>query len=209
MVIRPSSRARLNPVSTAGSSPAARTSARLATGSSTGSSANSYKQDGGWNCEAPPSKRSSFNTTICVLEGLLEYEKAKGATSAVKDARLRGQEYLLERKLFKSLSTGEVIDRDRKSDCDWREFSFPTRWHYDVLWGLDYLRKAGASRDERMAGAIDLVAGKQGQDGRWRLDRVHAGKVHFDMEGGPGTPSRWNTLRATRVLGWYAAGTGG
>ncbi len=66
-------------------------------------------QDGGWNCEAPPSKRSSFNSTICVLEGLLEYEKAKGPTSAVKDARLRGQEYLLERKLFRSLSTGKVI----------------------------------------------------------------------------------------------------
>ena len=101
-------------------------------------------EDGGWNCDAPPSKRSSFNSTICVLEGLLEYEKAKGANSAVEDARRRGQEYLLERKLFRSLSTGRVIDRDRKSDRDWREFSFPTRWHYDVLWALDYLaRKPG------------------------------------------------------------------
>jgi len=162
-------------------------------------------EDGGWNCEAPPSKRSSFNSTICVLEGLLEYEKAKGATSAVKDARLRGQEYLLERKLFRSLSTGKVIARDRKSDRDWREFSFPTRWHYDVLWGLDYLRKAGAGPDERAAEAIDLVAGKQHQNGRWPLDNPHAGKVHFEMEGGRGTASRWNTLRALRVLDWFSA----
>jgi hypothetical protein len=160
-------------------------------------------QDGGWNCDAPPSKRSSFNSTICVLEGLLEYEKAKGATSVLRDARLRGQEYLLERKLFRSLSTGKVIDRDRKSDCDWREFSFPTRWHYDILWGLDYLRKAGARPDERAAEAIDLVAGKQHQDGRWALESPHAGRVHFDMEGRKGTASRWNTLRASRVLRWY------
>jgi hypothetical protein len=162
-------------------------------------------QDGGWNCEAPPSKRSSFNSTICVLEGLLEYEKAKGDTSAVKDARLRGQEYLLERKLFKSLSTGKVIDRDRKSDCDWRECSFPTRWHYDALWGLDYMRRAGAGADERAAEAVDLVARKKQQDGRWPLDHLHAGKVHFDIEDGKGTASRWITLRAWRVLDWYSA----
>jgi len=162
-------------------------------------------RDGGWNCEAPPSTRSSFNSTICVLEGLLEYEKAKGAMSAVKEARLRGEEYLLERKLFRSLSTGEVIDRDRKSARDWREFAFPTRWHYDVLWGLDYLRKAGAAPDERAAEAIELVAGKQHQNGRWPLGTPHAGKVHFDMEGGKGTASCWNTLRALRVLDRYSA----
>jgi hypothetical protein len=161
-------------------------------------------RDGSWNCDAPPSKRSSFNSTICVLEGL-EYEKAKGATGAVRDARLRGQEYLLERKLFRSLSTGKVIDCDRKSDRDWREFSFPTRWHYDVLWGLDYLRKAGAGPDERAAEAIDLVVGKQHEDGRWPLDTPHAGKVQFDMEGGRGTASRWITLRSLRVLDWYSA----
>lgn len=161
--------------------------------------------DGGWNCDAPPSKRSSFNSTICVLEGLLEYEKAKGAAPVVRDARLRGQEYLLERKLFRSLSTGKVIPRDRKSDCDWREFSFPTRWHYDVLWGLDFLRKAGAGPDERTAEAIDLVAGKQHPNGRWPLDTRHAGTVHFDMEGRRETASRWNTLRALRVLDWVSA----
>jgi hypothetical protein len=93
--------------------------------------------DGGWNCEAPPSVRSSFHTTICVLEGLLEYQRAKGATAAVTEARARGQEYLLERRMFRSLSSGQVINRD------WTLFSFPTGWHYDVLRGLDYPRRAG------------------------------------------------------------------
>jgi hypothetical protein len=155
-------------------------------------------QDGGWNCEAPPSKRSSFHTTICVLEGLLEYEKAKGATTAVRDARLRGQEYLLERGMFRSLSTGEVIDPD------WMQFSFPTRWHYDVLWGLDYLRRAGVERDQRVAEAVNLVEKKRDRDGRWPLENPHAGEVHFDMEGSAGMPSRWNTLRALRVLDWFS-----
>jgi hypothetical protein len=155
--------------------------------------------DGGWNCEAPPSKRSSFHTTICVLEGFLEYEKAKGATTAVKDARLRGQEYLLKRSLFRSLSTGRVIDPD------WTQFSFPTRWHYDVLWGLDYVRRAGALPDQRVAEAIELVEKKRDGDWRWPLENPHAGEVHFDMEDGAGKPSRWNTLRALRVLNWYSA----
>jgi hypothetical protein len=163
-------------------------------------------EDGGWNCEAPPSKRSSFHTTICVLEGFLEYEKARGATTAVKDARLRGQEYLLERSMFRSLSTGRVIDPDRKTGdrCRWTQFSFPTRWHYDVLWGLDYLRRAGVDPDQRVAEAIDLVEKKRDGYGQWPLENPHAGEVHFDMEDGAGEPSRWNTLRALRVLDWYS-----
>jgi hypothetical protein len=163
-------------------------------------------EDGGWNCDAPPSKRSSFNSTICVLEGLLEYEKAKGGPSTVRGARLRGQEYLLERRLFRSLSTGKIIDRDRKDlRSSWTRFSFPTRWHYDVLWGLDYLRKAGVQSDERTDEAVDLVSRRRHQNGRWPLAEPHEGKVHFDMEGGRGTASRWNTLRALRVLSWYSA----
>ncbi|MEJ2087952.1 MAG: hypothetical protein P8Y69_05665 [Gammaproteobacteria bacterium] len=161
--------------------------------------------DGGWNCDAPPSKRASFNSTICVLEGLLEYENSNGAASAVRDARLRGQEYLLERKLFRSLSTGAVIECDRKGGHDWRRFAFPTRWHYDVLWALDYLRKAGADPDDRVAEAVDLVVAKRDEDGRWPIGDPHAGKVHFHMEGTAGTASRWITLRALRVLGWYSA----
>jgi hypothetical protein len=97
-----------------------------------------------------------------------------------------------------------VIERDRKSDLDWREFSFPTRWHYDVLWGLDYLRRAGAPPDERVSEAVDLVAAKRHENGRWPLGNVHAGTVHFDMERRRGTASRWNTFRALRVLNWYA-----
>jgi hypothetical protein len=155
--------------------------------------------DGGWNCEAPPSKRSSFHSTICVLEGLLEYERAKGATTAVTGARLRGQEYLLERRMFRSLSTGALIDPD------WTQFSFPTRWHYDVLWGLDYMRRAGVEPGERVSEAIELVEKKRDGDGRWPLENPHAGEVHFDMEDGAGKPSRWNTLRALRVLDWYRA----
>ncbi len=162
-------------------------------------------EDGGWNCDAPPSKRSSFNSTICVLEGLREYEKAKGGSSTVKAARLRGQEYLLERRLFRSLSTGKIITRDRKDHrTDWSRFSFPTRWHYDVLWGLDYLWKAGVRSDERLNEAVELVAKRRHQNGRWPLARPHEGTVHFDMEGPRGTASRWNTLRALRVLMWYS-----
>jgi hypothetical protein len=156
-------------------------------------------EDGGWNCYAPPSNRSSFHSTICVLEGLLEYENAKGATTALLDARRRGQEYLMERGMFRSLSTGAVIDHA------WTQFSFPTRWHYDVLRGLDYLRSAGVEPDERVEEAVHLVQRKRDGDGRLPLENPHAGAVHFEMEDGAGSPSRWNTLRALRVLDWYSA----
>ncbi|OGN89403.1 MAG: hypothetical protein A2Y88_04195 [Chloroflexi bacterium RBG_13_48_10] len=154
-------------------------------------------EDGGWNCEAPPSRRSSFNTTICVLDGLLAYENAKGACTAVTDARLRGQEYLLVRGMFRRLSTGEVIDRS------WLRFSFPPTWHYDVLRGLDYLRSARVEPDEQVIEAVDLVAKKQHQNGRWPLQNPHLDQVNFAMEGPAATASRWNTLRALRVLDWY------
>jgi hypothetical protein len=158
--------------------------------------------DGGWNCAAPPSTRSSFHSTICVLEGLLEYEKAKGPRADVTAARLRGQEYLLERRLFRSRSTGQAIkDRKAPGAPPWTTISFPTRWHYDILWGLDYLRRAGAAPDERVTEAVDLVAGKRDESGRWPLEYAHPGPAHFEMEG-TGQPSRWNTLRALRVLRW-------
>jgi hypothetical protein len=160
--------------------------------------------DGGWNCDAPPSRRSSFHTTICVLEGLLEYEMAKGPTPDVTAARLRGQNYLLERRLFRSRSTGEIIGTDRKTrtTSTWTEISFPTRWHYDILRGLDYLRRAGVAPDARVTEAIDLVRKKVDEQGRWPLENPHPGPVHFEMEGRAGEPSRWNTLRALRVLRW-------
>jgi hypothetical protein len=161
--------------------------------------------DGGWNCEAPNnSLRSSFNTTICVLEALLEHERAGGGSPALTVARLRGQEYLLERRLFRRLSTGEVIERDRKSDATWTRFAFPTWWHYDVLRGLEYLRHAGVAPDERVAEAIDLVVSKRDSDGRWPLETRYPGKMPVETDEGEGQPSRWNTLRALRVLDWYS-----
>ncbi|HEY0738650.1 MAG TPA: hypothetical protein VGD69_27275 [Herpetosiphonaceae bacterium] len=163
--------------------------------------------DGGWNCEAENgSTRSSFNTTICVLEALLEHELAGGARPEVTEARLRGQEYLLERRLFRRRSTGEVIERDRKGNAAWTRFAFPTWWHYDVLRGLEYLRRAGVVPDERVAEAIDLVASKRDGDGRWPLETVYPGEMPIELDEGEGRPSRWNTLRALRVLKWYAAG---
>jgi len=163
--------------------------------------------DGGWNCEAENgSTRSSFNTTICVLEALLEYELAFSHHSAVTAAGRRGQEYLLERRLFRRKSTGEVIARDRKGDASFTRFAFPTWWHYDVLRGLEYLRRAGVAPDARAAEAIDLVASKRDAEGRWPLETRYPGRMPIPMEEGDGEdrPSRWNTLRALRVLDWYS-----
>ncbi|TME46273.1 MAG: hypothetical protein E6I56_07605 [Chloroflexi bacterium] len=162
--------------------------------------------DGGWNCEQENgSTRGSFHTTIDVLEGLLEYERAVGSVLDVTAARLRGQAYLLERRMLRRLSTGEVIVRDRVTNhhAAWTEFSYPTYWHYDVLRGLDYLRAGGALPDKRVAEAIALVESKRGADGRWPLENPHPGRLHFAMDEGEGKPSRWNTLRAMRVLRSY------
>jgi hypothetical protein len=149
--------------------------------------------------------RASFNTTICVLEALLEYELAGARHSEVTEARLRGQEYLLERRLFRRCSTGEVIERDRKGTATWFHFAFPTWQHYDVLRGLEYLRRAGVAPDERVAEAIDLVEATRDGDGRWLLETRHPGQMPVEIDAGKGQPSRWNTLRALRVLDWYTA----
>ena len=156
--------------------------------------------DGGWNCEAENgSVRSSFHSTINVLEGLLAHERATGGTAASIAARRRGEEYLLDRKLFRRKSTGEVVN------TDWLRFSFPTRWHYDVLRALEYFRSAGSAPDSRMDEAINLLRSSQQPDGSWLLENSHPGKIHFALEDGDGHPSRWNTLRALRVLDWYGA----
>lgn len=152
--------------------------------------------DGGWNCDAPSSRRSSFHTTICVLEGLLAYERSQGAAAEVTDARARGAEYFMERRLFRSRSSGAVVDHD------WTRFSFPTGYHYDVLRGLEYLRSAGVDPDDRLAEPVEVVEGNRRADGRWPLQNPHADLAHFDVEGERGEPSRWNTLRALRVLDW-------
>jgi hypothetical protein len=155
-------------------------------------------EDGGWNCEAENgSVHSSFATTINVLEGLLAYERATGGSSHSIAARRQGDEYLLERKLFRRKSNGEVVDPQ------WLRFSFPIRWHYDVLRALDYFRSAGHEPDSRMDEAMDLLRSRRQPDGVWLLENTHPGKVHFPLEDGDGRPSRWNTLRALRVLNWY------
>ena len=160
--------------------------------------------DGGWNCEAENgSTRSSFNTTICVLEALFGHERSSGSTPEVTAARLRGQDYLLERRLFHRLSTGEAIERDRKGGAAWTRFAFPTWWHYDVLRGLDYLRDAGVTPDDRAAEAIELVRSKRDVDGRWPLETRYPGVMPVEIDEGEGRPSWWNTLRALRVLRWY------
>lgn len=160
--------------------------------------------DGGWNCEAVNgSTRSSFNTTICVLEALLEYEQRVGNSPEVTAARLRGQEYLLERRLFRRKSTGAVIERDRKGNAVWTRFAFPTWWHYDVLRGLEYLHHARIAPDERIREAIDLVMSKSDAEGRWPLEVQYPGEMPVEIDDGVGRPSRWNTLRALRVLDWY------
>jgi hypothetical protein len=160
--------------------------------------------DGGWNCEATNgSTRSSFNTTICVLDALLAHERLIGRSQEIVEARLRGQEYLLDRRLFRRRSTGEVIERDRKGGSNWTRFAFPTWWHYDVLRGLEYLRGAGVAYDERVADAIELLASKRDDNGLWLLETRYPGVMPVEVDQGEGHPSRWNTLRALRVLNWF------
>lgn len=156
-------------------------------------------EEGGWNCEAPKSRHSSFHTTICVLEGLLEYERAAGFAPEITAARRRGEEYLLERALFRRLSTGEVVD------AAFLELAFPPRYHYDVLRALDYFRAAGAEPDARMSEAVRVIESKRQADGRWLLDRAYDEALGFHLGESAGEPSPWNTLRALRVLRWYEA----
>jgi hypothetical protein len=164
-------------------------------------------EDGGWNCDQENgSVRGSFHSTIDVLEGLLEYDQNPPDNAPdVAQARLRGHEYLLSRRMFRRRSTGQPVDLDRMTDAPpaWTQFSFPTYWHYDVLRGLDYLRTAGAAPDDRAAEAVELVRSKRDDDGRWPLENPHPGELHFAIDDGEGKPSRWNTLRALRVLRWY------
>jgi hypothetical protein len=157
-------------------------------------------EDGGWNCEAPKSKRSSFHTTICVLEGLLEYERAVGSAPEIAAARRRGEEYLLERRLFRRRSTGEV------ANPEFLEFAFPPRYHYDTLRALDYFKAAGLQPEPRIDDAVHLVESRRQTDGRWILDRAYDEALALPISESVGEPSRWNTLRAQRVLLWYEQG---
>lgn len=158
--------------------------------------------DGGWNCEAESgSVRSSFNTTINVLEGLLGFEQATGGTPESRRARRSGEDFLLGRHLFKRLSTGEPADQR------FLRLTHPNRWFYDVLRGLDYFWAAriltGSAPDPRLAEAIEYLRARRRSDGTWDLDWNPEGRAWFDVDDGPGKPSRWITLRALRVLRWW------
>lgn len=159
--------------------------------------------DGGWNCEAPKSTRSSFHTTLCVLEGLLEYERAVGSAPEVARARARGEHYLLERNLFRRRSTGEI------AELAFLELAFPPRYHYDILRALDYFRATGAEPDARLGDALRLIERRQQADGRWLLDRAQIEALALPFDEAVGQPSRWNTLRAMRVLRWSRHGQNG
>lgn len=153
--------------------------------------------DGGWNCDAPPSTRSSFHTTICVLEGLLAYEQISGPAPRIAAARSRAHGYLLERRLLRGLRSGEIIDRR------FTRFGFHPNWEYDVLRALDYFRGAGVPRDPRMAEALEIVHARAHRNGRWPLNRLGPGSTGYVTESKVGGASRWNTLRALRVLKWF------
>jgi len=158
--------------------------------------------DGGWNCEQENgSTRGSFESTINVLEGLLEYERATAGNADVTAARRRGEEYLLERRLLRRRSTGEIGQRR------WLYIGFPNGWHYDAVRVLDYLRDAGVTPDERTAEAIGIVESKRDTDGRWPLDYAYHDELLVDLDERVDEPSKWITLRAMRVLRWAEQAT--
>ena len=156
--------------------------------------------DGGWNCQRPyGATHSSVHTTLSVLEGLRLYELQRGRNAeAVRAAQCRAREFLLMHRLFRSDRTGEIINPI------FLRFSFPPRWHYDILRALDYFQAVNAPRDPRLTEAVEIVRRGQGEDGRWPLQNRYRGKTYFELER-LGNPSRWNTLRALRVLKWWAA----
>ena len=158
--------------------------------------------DGGWNCRRPyGATHASVHTTITVLEGLRLYEVHRGRrVRTVQAAQRRGREFLLVHRLFRSHRTGDIIKPVLT------RFSFPPRWHYDILRALDYFQAVNAPRDRRLAEAIDIVRSVRHEDGRWPLQHSYKGKTYFELER-VGAPSRWNTLRALRVLKWWDRGT--
>jgi hypothetical protein len=154
--------------------------------------------DGGWNCQSfKGAAHSSFHTTINVLEGLKEYqEKFNPNKKTISASISKGIGFLLVHKIFKSHRTGKIMD-DKMT-----RFSFPTGWRYDVLRALDFFQENRTAKDQRMNDSIELVIKRKSRSGTWKLQNRHAGKTFFKMEK-IGKPSRWNTLRALRVLKWW------
>lgn len=160
---------------------------------------NEIMPDGGFNCRTnrgnPKPKHSSLHTTISVLEGLTEFQKARYTyrKDEIQSARESAKEFILLHQLFLSDHTGKIIHKD------FLKLTYPYRWKYDILRALDYFQHAGSPWDERMKNAIKELEDKRNKDGTWNMQAAHPGKVHFIMEKA-GKPSRWNTLRAMRVL---------
>ncbi|HEX4248699.1 MAG TPA: squalene cyclase [Pseudonocardia sp.] len=160
--------------------------------------------DGGWNCEwVEGSTRSSYHSTLNSLKGLLAHDAATGGTDATRAARRAGEEYLLCRRLYRRLSTGEPV-------APWvGRFAYPPRWTYSVLNAAEYFREAalldGTAPDPRMAEAIELVRAARQPDGTWLQARRHPGRVWFDVDVPEGEPSKWLSLSGTRVLAWWDA----
>lgn len=157
--------------------------------------------DGGWNCEwENGSTRSSFHSTLNTLKGLLYYETATGDES-LREARRAGEEYLLERRLMRSLSTGELVG-------PWvTRFAYPFRWFYGVLNAADYFRAAalhdGTAPDPRLSDAMEAILAARRSDGTWAQERRHPGRVWFEVDVPAGEPSRWLTFYGTRVVAWW------
>jgi hypothetical protein len=158
--------------------------------------------DGGWNCQwVEGSARSSFHSTLNSLKGLLAYDAATGGTDETRAARRSGQEYLLQRGLFRRLSTGEPVG-------PWiDQFTYPFRWSYNVLNAADYFRQASlldrVGADPRMADAIELIRAARQPNGTWLQGDRHPGRVWFEVDAPEGQPSKWLTLFGTRVLAWW------
>ncbi|HUQ54451.1 MAG TPA: squalene cyclase [Lentzea sp.] len=156
-------------------------------------------EDGGWNCEwVEGSTRSSFHSTLNSVKGLLAHELVTGGSEASRAARRRGDEYLLERELYKRLSTQEAVG-------EWvSRFRSPFRWGYSVLNAMEYFRLAGV-KDPRMGAAVEMIEDARQVDGTWLQGGRHPGRVWFEVDVGEGEPSKWLTLYALRVLRWWGS----
>jgi hypothetical protein len=162
--------------------------------------------DGGWNCEAERgSVRASFHSTICVMEGLLEYKQNVADSPEIAASLKRAEEFLLARHLTRSLSTGKPITLDRMTNkpTTWTKLAFPLMWHYDVLRAMEYFRRAGGKPDPRLKEGAQLVAKRMHQNNRWPRNIIYRDPAQLEMEGAKGTASRWITLRSLRVLDWF------
>jgi len=153
--------------------------------------------DGGWNCRTVRfgDRHSSFHTTILALEALTEAKRTRHDRPDVTAAMNAGREFFLRHRLYKSHRTGTV------ANPAFTKLSFPPRWHYDLLRGLDHFATTDSPSDHRYDAALEVLGQRRRRDGTWPAQNKHSGKVWFDMEK-PGGPSRWNTLRALRVQRW-------